>query len=348
MDIVSSKYIKEYNINESNILNIIEIPKMTNINQYYKIVILDILTAQIDQKTSIYIIKGKGRLVGNSDTFEYNIMIEIDNNQSVYSIYPDKYLKDKGYDKLVQGNQINYTANNIIKNTNNEFIHNLKDDLDMAKEYFNNYTEMLAYYNQDAANKLDIEYIKEKFGSKQNFYNYLDEIKYTIYTMQINKYKVYHTKYYTDYICTDQYENHYIFRQKNGITDYTVFMDSYTVDLDTYKENYNNGNEENKVDIQIEKFNQMLNTKDYDAIYNKLNIVFKQNNFNSVKTLQEYLQKNAYEINKIEINDLYLNEDYYICECTLKNFKNTNESKKINIIIKLIDYNNFEMSFNFE
>ena len=348
MNVVSSRYIKEYNINESNILDIIEIPKMTNINQYYKIVILDILTVRIDQKTSLYIVKGKGRLVGNSDVFEYNIMIEVDNNQSVYSIYPSQYLKDKGYDKLVQGNQINYTANNIIKNKDNEFMHTLKDDLEMAKEYFNNYTEMLAYYKQDAYNKLNFQYMKEKFGSEQNFYNYLDEIKYIIYTMQINKYKVYHTKYYTDYVCTDQYENHYIFRQKNGIMDYTVFMDSYTVDLDTYKENYNNGNEVNKVKMQIEKFNQMLNTKDYNAIYNKLNSVFKQNNFNNVSNLKEYLQKNSYEINDIEIDDSYLNEDYYICECTLRNSKNTNEDKKINIIIKLIDYNNFEMSFSFE
>ena len=348
MNVVSSRYIKEYNINESNILDIIEIPKMTNINQYYKIVILDILTVRIDQKTSLYIVKGKGRLVGNSDVFEYNIMIEVDNNQSVYSIYPSQYLKDKGYDKLVQGNQINYTANNIIKNKDNEFMHTLKDDLEMAKEYFNNYTEMLAYYKQDAYNKLNFQYMKEKFGSEQNFYNYLEEIKYIIYTMQINKYKVYHTKYYTDYVCTDQYENHYIFRQKNGIMDYTVFMDSYTVDLDTYKENYNNGNEVNKVKMQIEKFNQMLNTKDYNAIYNKLNSVFKQNNFNNVSNLKEYLQKNSYEINDIEIDDSYLNEDYYICECTLRNSKNTNEDKKINIIIKLIDYNNFEMSFSFE
>ena len=348
MNVVSSRYIKEYNINESNILDIIEIPKMTNINQYYKIVILDILTVRIDQKTSLYIVKGKGRLVGNSDVFEYNIMIEVDNNQSVYSIYPSQYLKDKGYDKLVQGNQINYTANNIIKNKDNEFMHTLKDDLEMAKEYFNNYTEMLAYYKQDSYNKLNFQYMKEKFGSEQNFYNYLDEIKYIIYTMQINKYKVYHTKYYTDYVCTDQYENHYIFRQKNGIMDYTVFMDSYTVDLDTYKENYNNGNEVNKVKMQIEKFNQMLNTKDYNAIYNKLNSVFKQNNFNNVSNLKEYLQKNSYEINDIEIDDSYLNEDYYICECTLRNSKNTNEDKKINIIIKLIDYNNFEMSFSFE
>lgn len=348
MNVVSSRYIKEYNINESNILDIIEIPKMTNINQYYKIVILDILTVRIDQKTSLYIVKGKGRLVGNSDVFEYNIMIEVDNNQSVYSIYPSQYLKDKGYDKLVQGNQINYTANNIIKNKDNEFMHTLKDDLEMAKEYFNNYTEMLAYYKQDSYNKLNFQYMKEKFGSEQNFYNYLDEIKYIIYTMQINKYKVYHTKYYTDYVCTDQYENHYIFRQKNGIMDYTVFMDSYTVDLDTYKENYNNGNEVDKVKMQIEKFNQMLNTKDYNAIYNKLNSVFKQNNFNNVSNLKEYLQKNSYEINDIEIDDSYLNEDYYICECTLRNSKNTNEDKKINIIIKLIDYNNFEMSFSFE
>ena len=346
MSVISSKYIKEYNINESNILNIMKIPKITNNNQYYKIIILDMLTAQIDQKTSLYIIKGKGRIVGNEDSFEYNIMIEIDEDQGVYSVYPYKYLKDKGYDKLKEGSIINYTANNIIKNENNEFVYNLKDDLEMAKKYFSNYAELLAYYKEEAYSKLNSKYIEKKFSNKQSFYNYLDKIKYTIYTMQINEYRVYSTQEYTDYICTDQYNNYYIFRQQDGIMNYTVYLDLYTTELDSIKEYYIKANDETKLVIQIGKFNQMLNTKDYDAIYNKLNKTFKENNFSSVEKLESYLKTNTYEINTISIEETAIQEEYYICSCVLTNQLNKEQSKKINVVLKLVDSNNFEISFS--
>ena len=92
----------------------------------------------------------------------------------------------------------------------------------------------------------------------------------------------------------------------------------------------------------------MLNTKDYNAIYKKLNATFRNNNYKNINQLAQYLQKKTYDINTIAVEDIEKNGDYYVCSCTLTNQKNEQEEKNMTIMIKLIDDNNFEMSFNIQ
>ena len=42
-----------------------------------------------------------------------------------------------------------------------------------------------------------------------------------------------------------------------------------------------------------------------------------------------------------------LRSAYYICDCVLRNQENDKEYKDMTIIMKLVDDNNFEMSFSF-
>ena len=225
-------------------------------------------------------------------------------------------------------------------------MYDTESDKKIANSYFSNYSELLEYYPEEAYNRLDSEYKNARYKSLEAFKEYVSKISYTIYTMNINKYKVHKTDNYTDYLCTDQYNNYYIFREKDGIMNYTVFLDSYTVDLDVFKENYEKASNEEKVSLNVGKFKQMLNTKDYNAIYNKLNETFRKNNFSTVSKLEEYLKKNTYEINSIKVENKNQQNDYYVCECTLVDQTNTEQTKKMTIMIKLLDNNNFSMSFS--
>lgn len=345
-NILSPRYMSNYHINDDNIFNILTLPKI-EYRQYHKLMIQDMLKAQIDITTYIYIVEGKCRVVGGNAVSDIKIMIEIDTSDQTYNIYPQQYLKDNGIDQLKAGESFkNYIKEEIKDRQYNKVSYVTVSDQEIVNKYFENFTELLTYYQDDAYNKLNTEYSKKRFGSKKNFQDYLEKIKYTIYSMRINEYRIYNGNNYTDYICTDQYNNYYIFRQQGGIMRYSVFLDSYTVELDTFKQNYEKADENTKVAIQVGKFKQMLNTKDYNAIYHKLNIVFKNNNFNTVTKLENYLKNNVYDINTIEIEDFNQNNDYYVCNCILTNPKNTKEQKKITIIMKLIDSNNFEMSFN--
>ena len=52
-----------------------------------------------------------------------------------------------------------------------------------------------------------------------------------LYTMAINQYKISSEAEYIDYICADQHESIYTFRQQGGIMRYTAFLDDYTIEI---------------------------------------------------------------------------------------------------------------------
>ena len=91
----------------------------------------------------------------------------------------------------------------------------------------------------------------------------------------------------------------------------------------------------------------MINTKDYQAIYNSLNSTFKNNNYKNVSSLKSYIKKNFYNLNSIEIKE-YDDKtyDYCIFKCKITNLENTNETKEVNIIINIGEGTDFEMSFS--
>ena len=346
MKMLATDYKEKYKINKENVLKIkTDIPMLKG-KEEYKTILTSAIGAEVEKNIYVYIVKGVGRVTGTEKRFEYNILIEIDEEEATYAIYPDQYIKDKEYDKLKIGSTINYDVNKIIRNDNNEFMYDTESDKKIANSYFSNYSELLEYYPEEAYNRLDSEYKNARYKSLEAFKEYVSKISYTIYTMNINKYKVHKTDNYTDYLCTDQYNNYYIFREKDGIMNYTVFLDSYTVDLDVFKDNYEKASDGEKVSLNVGKFKQMLNTKDYNAIYNKLNETFRKNNFSTVSKLEEYLKKNTYEINSIKVENKNQQNDYYVCECTLVDQTNTEQTKKMTIMIKLLDNNNFSMSFS--
>lgn len=346
LKMLATDYKEKYKINKENVLKIkTDIPMLKG-KEEYKTILTSAIGAEVEKNIYVYIVKGVGRVTGTEKRFEYNILIEIDEEEATYAIYPDQYIKDKEYDKLKIGSTINYDVNKIIRNDNNEFMYDTESDKKIANSYFSNYSELLEYYPEEAYNRLDSEYKNARYKSLEAFKEYVSKISYTIYTMNINKYKVHKTDNYTDYLCTDQYNNYYIFREKDGIMNYTVFLDSYTVDLDVFKENYEKASDEEKVSLNVGKFKQMLNTKDYNTIYNKLNETFRKNNFSTVSKLEEYLKKNTYEINSIKVENKNQQNDYYVCECTLVDQTNTEQTKKMTIMIKLLDNNNFSMSFS--
>lgn len=346
LQMLATDYKEKYKINKENVLKIkTDIPMLKG-KEEYKTILTSAIGAEVEKNIYVYIVKGVGRITGTEKRFEYNILIEIDEEEATYAIYPYQYIKDKEYDKLKIGSTINYDVNKIIRNDNNEFMYDTESDKKIANSYFSNYSELLEYYPEEAYNRLDSEYKSAKYKNLETFKEYVSKISYTIYTMSINKYKVYKTDNYTDYLCTDQYNNYYIFREKDGIMNYTVFLDSYTVDLDVFKENYEKASDEEKVSLNVGKFKQMLNTKDYNTIYNKLNETFRKNNFSTVSKLEEYLKKNTYEINSIKVENKTQQNDYYVCECTLVDQTNTEQTKKMTIMIKLLDNNNFSMSFS--
>jgi len=347
-NILSNNYKKKYEITEENIFNKLIVPQLTNNFEYYKVNIIEILKAKIDNNTYVYIIKGKCRIINKENSeFNINIMIELDEFNNTYIIYPEEYIIDKGYNNLKIGDSIDYQKEEITVNSNNKFTYVTKKDLDIANDYFTDFKELLLYYPDEAYNRLDKEYAKKRFGSKKEFIKYIEEDRTTIAFMSLNKYKIVSKVEYVDYICSDKYDNIYILRQKDGIMNYTVFLDNYTIMRDEDIEYYNKLDKYDKATYNLSKFIEMVNTKDYNAIYKVLDSTFKNNNFTDVEKLKEYLKINMYEINNIQIND-YDDDtyEYFIFYCKITNKKNETETKDMTIIINQSESAEFTMSFS--
>ena len=111
---------------------------------------------------------------------------------------------------------------------------------------------------------------------------------------------------------------------------------------------YNNLSNEDKAVYNLSTFRQMLNNKDYSAIYNVLDSTFKNNNFSNVNNLQDYLKNHIYDLNYINIMDKNKEENgYYVFNCELQNIRNNSETRNMVIVINLTEGTNFTMSFSF-
>ena len=270
-------------------------------------------------------------------------MIVLDDTNEKYVLFPDEYLKKKNYSNLKE-NDILKLDNTILSSEKvTSFSRVSLDDKEYSNELFAEWKEKIIYDKKDAYSKLNNQYKEKRFSNYNSFTDYLSNKKYI---PTINQYRVYSKDDYTDYICTDQYNNYYIFRVQGGVMRYTVFLDNYTVELESFKENYDKSDDSGKIAIQTGKFKQMLNLKDYNAIYSKLNEKFKDNNFKTVSDLKKYLDEKIYNINTIEIQEITQKDDYYVCNGVIRNQQNQNEQKSIVIAIKLIGSNEFELSFS--
>lgn len=341
-------YLNEFNINKENLkYNFLQ---RENYTQVYYIDIENILKAETSDRNTLYFITADVSIEYTTNVYQLNIMLELDRVKLTYNIYPEEYLIKHALNNLKVGSSIQYDNGEIADRDLNKYNYvKTVTDKEMVNKLFDDYIYILKVDRIKAYKKLSEAYAKGRFNTQERFNKYIEDRMNIFNFVKINQYKVYNSDNYTDYICTDQYNNYYIFRQQDGIMRYTVFLDTYTVELDTFKEEYNNSkDDESKLSLQLGKIRQMLNNRDYNAIYNKLNETFRNNNFTNVSKLEEYLKNNIYNINSIVISECEENDDYYVCKATIINQENTNESKDINLIIKLIDSNNFEMSFSFE
>lgn len=345
---LSPQYIKDYKITDSNIFKLLTVPKLENNRQYYKTNIIEMLKTEIDGQIEVYIVKGNCRIVGTKTIFSVQVMFAVDTANQLYYTYPYQYLKDRGIDQLKKGDVLkNYTKENLVANEKNHYKCINKTDGQIAEEYLEHFKEQVNFYSNMIYDKIDAEYRAAKFISKEEFNQYLKENASELALIEIRRYRKDAYEDYTDFTCIDQYDNVYIFRQQGGIMRYTIFLDDYTVPTAEDLENYKDSSSYNKAIYQAKTFIKRINTKDYKNIYDHLDATFKNNHFKTLENFKTYVKENFYDCNKITIDDMQEMDNYYSFKCTITNYKNTNETKALTIIISIGDNMDYTMSFSF-
>lgn len=338
-NMIDNEYIQAKSVTINNLKSKLEEIENVNVN------ISNMYVSQKTNNISVYLVKGN---LQGKNIKQFEIIVKLDVLNRTFSIIPQEYVKEK-YNDLIIGEEIEIgVPENIEKNDNNIYSYNVITDETYVKDLLNQLKSEMRYSSKLVYERLNEEYKSKKFETLENFKKHLDSNKEEYLTMQVVKYQKTVTDDYTQYVCIDNYGNYYIFRE-NAIMDYTLILDTYTIDLPEFIEKYNNASESEKVLLNIQRIFDAINDEDYKYVYNKLDKTFKNNNFKTEADFEQYIKETLFSKNKLNYSEYQKSGDLHIYKLIIANDNDTN-TQTINktFVMKLLKGTDFVFSFNKE
>ena len=296
----------------------------------------------------------------NKDEIEEYFVYAIQNNENKYFVayldqenntYMLEEISNTEYED-VKNEKINnkfLQVKTIEDNGSNEYSIELMSDVKIANMYFDIIKNILNSEPEVLYDILDTDYQQKRFGSTENFMEYVDNNKNKFANMQISKYAKYTYEGYMQYVCLDTNGEYYIINEDTTTGDYKILLDTYTIDQPEFIENYDSASDVEKAGYNIDKFMTAINTKDYNYAYNHLAQSFKQNNFTTLESFINYVQNNFYSKNNYEIKNGTKEGDYYVYTVNITDAEqDTSKLVQKNFIVNIKDNREFELSFNKE
>ena len=342
--ILFDNYIVQNNITENNVLEYFSDYK--NISNwganeiYYKMISKE-NTADVSHRISI--LSGietkdvQGEIQYNMSYF----MIIEDNETMAYSILP---LSEEEYNNIKEKGNTSAYEKTIEKNEYNQILENKTfTDYMLCIKYLTNYQNIRNYNYEMAYNLLDPEYREKRFKTLDNYKEYVEESDNIV----LDKYLVNINAEYTEYICIDKNENYYIFKATNPM-EYTLTLDTYTIISDNFKQAYNNANPEERAQMNIDKFVNMLNTRDFQNIYDNLFTQgFKQNAFPTLEDFKNFAKNTFFKYNKVNYMEFGNQGNILTYRIELLDKTGNYDGSIIaDIIMQIEDNYNFKISFD--
>lgn len=367
-NLLDDEYIKEFNISENNLKN-----KFGNYGSI-KVDVTNMYLVEAGVGKQVYFAYGNIIDIKNYKLIEMAIGVKVDNTNNTFSILPYEYLKEKQYLNINEESSISLGEIEDIKNkTYNIYKYKYVNDETYVTNLFESYINRALYNKNLAYKSLNLEYSQKRFENEQNFNNYLinnkelylshdmknakkpedfeDIQEYYLYLatfkgLEIESYMVTRESDYNQYVCIDNLGNYYIFRETSPMQ-YTVILDTYTIDLPEFIEKYEKASDEEKVLLNIQKCFEAINNQDYEYVYNKLDKTFKNNNFATLADFENYIKNNFFEKNKIAAQNPEKQEDIYLytINITDSSGKNSNSINKT-FVMQLKEETDFVMSFS--
>lgn len=238
----------------------------------------------------------------------------------------------------------------IAKDGENTFEFLTVTDEQMSRIYLSEFTKLELENAKQAYELLEENYKKERFPDLKDYQEYLEENESIIKESILAKYSVAHFDDYAQYVLIDNFENSYTL-DVTSVMNYKIKLDNYTIKVEDYEENYNKLKNENKIQANVHIFLQMINTKDYKHSYELLDETFKKNNFGTLEEYKSYINENFFKYNQRTSSDIDIRQEgnYYVYETTIRNNSGSAaESKKLTIIMQLLEGTDFVMSFSVE
>ena len=335
LDILDKQYIDEFKIKKELLQK-----KIANFDNY----ILDIdemYVYELSSNINAFLV------YATIDNKQNNFIVKTDSRNLTFSIYLQDYI-DK-YNYAVEMNDDDFEIKEDLpeKNDNNTFKFVNISEQYLALQYTQDFFYKAINKTDQAYEKLDEEYRNVKFGSLDKFKKYVEKNKDEIVNIETAQYIKNKEDNYKEFVCKDKYGNIYVFHDK-GAMDYTVFLDTYTLENEKFTETYQKADAQKKVQMNIDKWVQMLNNRDYTSAYKVLDENFANNTFKGQEENFENYMRLKYPLH-YEISfrdDFSQTNNLYVQTITLKDITGEDlEEKNIDIIMRLDDNLDFVMSF---
>ena len=340
-NLLDKEYINFKNITKENISKILPKIKTSVIN------ITNMYVSEQKLDLSIYIVKGTVRERASGKISEFQAMLKIDTKNKTFSVLLEDYIKEKYKDIKIGDNIAIDGITNIEKNGNNSYDYKSISDEIYTTDLFNKYKEETLYNTKLAYSHLNEEYRSLRFATLDKFQDYAKDNIVNIVMAKIEKYQKRVTDDYTQYICIDQNGKYYIFRE-TSVMNYSLILDTYTIELPEVVESYNNLTSMEKAGYNVQICMEAINNKDYSYVYNKLDTEFKNNNYKTEEAFIKAIKNNLFDNNKVEEVSSLNEGSTYIYKLNVVNEDNSTKTKNMTIIIQLKEGTDFVMSFSFE
>lgn len=329
MNRLSENYIKENNLTENNILS--------NIEKSYEFIATEIYETR-NKTLYSYVVKGvKDDGIYNENKY---YLFDLDLSNYTYAITP---LFNNNYTDINQI-PVKTELKSIEKNNHNSFEYLRLNNDEIFTKYAEYYINLLKNNPSKAYEMMDEEYKKARFGNIYgNYTNYI--------TMMINNNKIDTeikeiTKYSNDnktYLVKTKNDNRYIIKQ-NYPMNFTVQLDEYTIESDSYKKAYSSATDVKKLSTNVDKIMKMINNYDYQNLYNLLDDNYKENN--DINSFIKYIQEKFYNSNFYEITEIITGEESNTLGIKVYKDNSSNSEYNLNKILMVLgEGTDFKFSF---
>lgn len=334
--LLSDNYINKNQINAQNVFDYVD---DIETNVIYNIVEMK---KQVGSNSYQYLTSGILQDINNNFIKNAYYIVYMDYTNGKFAIEPileniDNLQRIEIKDLTITGNDYNSIPDPSV----------IMDEQNMIKDKLTNFKRLMLVRPDVAFQYLDEDYRNQKFNNDlNNFIDYINSKKNEIETARLEEYKIEDYEDYTEYFAVDQHENNYIFNEIQAL-EYTVLLDTYTVPLPSFMEEYNEMNTGEKIATAVQRFFEAINANDYKYAYNKMNETFKNNNFRTEEDFQNYA--NSYFYNgSIDMDEYQEEQDgVYVSNVSITTEDKDGKSNTIEkqFVIKLLENANFELSF---
>lgn len=298
------------------------------------------------ENISTYVVYCKFSKDYYNQMMDYGFIIRFDYKNNTFSVIPYDYMLKKEYASLKSGDEIDMNNDNIPNKKHNVYKYTNNTEEGFSGLYMEDFKNREIFDIKSAYEKLDDEYKRIRFGNIDEYKKYIQNNINEIKSIRMSEYLVNNYNDYTEYVCKDQYGNLYIFKE-TAVMQYTLTLDTYTLENEKFTTTYEQSNDQKKVMMNVDKFFQMLNARDYKTSYEILDSGFKNNYFNTQEVYENYMRSAFPDHYKVEYTGFSNEGNILIQKVKLTSMENNTTMEK-NIIMKLEEGTKFVMSFNIQ